>query len=204
MSPKEYIDPSLEDGGEIKFDEDTPLKFQDEQKNIVPDAPFHMRIITYDNDTRFRIEVTMEADLYFFYFAEFEEKTFDDFKNQSGLSINFKDFITSIMKYIHANSQKDPNYTIVLSQGDNCQLGFKQSLEIKQVDLFDVELEPETDEFIRRQIQYRFDKSRADLKAAREQKEDLCRTMRVSEPKSSSSILPKSPVTPPRSPTPRK
>lgn len=200
-----YIDPSLEDGGEIIFDEDTPLKFQDEHHQIVPDAPFHMRMIAYDDGAKCRIEVTMEADLYFFYYAEFDEKTFNEtFKKQSGLSINFREFQKSIKKYIEANSQKDPNYSVVLSQGDNCQLGFKQSLEIKEVDLFDIELEPETDEFIKRQIQYRFDKARADLKVAKEQKEDLCRTMRVNEPKSQGSAVPKSPVTPPRSPTPRK
>ena len=190
-------DPSLEKYGcntptDVIFDEETPLKFQDEKQEIVPDAPFHFRIITYgDKQEKFervRFEVTMEGNLFFFYYCEFDQESYKMFKEDTGISCDLQDFPKKIIEYMNYNLQKDENYSVVLSQVDEtrCILGFKQKLAIKEVELVSLDLDPETDEFVNEQIQYRFDKARANLKKARNEKDDLCKLMNVSD---SSSLL---------------
>jgi len=67
------------------------------------------------------------------------------------------------------NLKKDSNYTVVLSQIDDtkCILGFKQKLVIKEIELVTLDLDPESDKFVNEQIQYRFDKARAELKKSK-------------------------------------
>ena len=181
------VDPSLENGGDVIFDQDTPLKFQDEEQRIVDEAPFHFRIITYgDKSGKFdkvRFEITMEGNLFFFNYAEFDEDEYERFKQETDISVNLQDFPKKIIEYMKLNLDKDENYTVVLSQSndDKYILGFKQRLAIKEVELVAIELYPESDEFVNRQIQYRFDAARQQLKIARNEKEDLCKLMNVNE-----------------------
>ena len=181
------VDPSLENGGDIIYDKDTPLKFQDEDQRIVNEAPFHLRIITYgDRDDKFdkvRFEVTMEGNLFFFYYAEFDDDEYQRFKEDTGLSVDLQEFPKKIIDYMEYVLDKNEKYTVVLSQANDnkCILGFKQRLAIKEVELVSIDLDPESDEFVNRQIQFRFDLARAQLKSARNEKEDLCKLMNVNE-----------------------
>ena len=206
------VDPSLENGGDVIYDKDTPLKFQDEDQRVVNEAPFHFRIITYgDNHDKFdkvRFEVTMEGNLFFFYYAEFDDGEYERFKEETGLSVGLQEFPKKIIDYMNLVLDKNDKYTVVLSQANDnkCILGFKQVLAIKEVELVSIDLDPESDEFVNRQIQYRFDLARAQLKTARNEKEDLCKLMNVNDAspiKAAAAAKSPSKGSPVKSPSPR-
>lgn len=180
------IDPSLAEGGNVIFDKETPFKFQDKESNIIDDAPFHFRIILYNKGEKLekiRFEITMESDLYYFYISELDEPEYNKFKKETGLTCSFEEFPASVVTYMDFNEIKDPDYSVILAQveDDRCELSFQQKLKIKMVDLFVLEFVPESEEFVNRQIQYRFDLARTNLKAAKTEREDLCKMMRVND-----------------------
>lgn len=180
---KELIDPSLLHGGEVVYDYECPLKFQDQESKILLDAPFHFRIIIYGPEKHFeriRFEVTMESDLFFFYCCEYDQPTYERLRKDARLTCDFANFPKHIIQLMQFNIDKHPDYHVVFSQveDDKCVLSFQQVLAIKLCPLFEISFYPESDDFVNSQIQYRFDLARGNLRAAQTEREDLCKVMK--------------------------
>ena len=185
------VDPSLSKEGDVIYEKDVLLKFKDREGKIIEDAPFHLRIIIYSTEEqlkqetkkrefyKIRMEMTLEADIFFFIYTEIDSNTYDQLAEQYNLTCGFFDFPDQFITYMGYNDVKDENYPVEFSEkteGDFV-LSFSQKLEIRNIHLFDVHFFFESDDFIKRQIQYRFDFSRESLRNAREERSELVAQM---------------------------
>jgi len=179
-------DPSLLKGGKIIFDRLLPL-YSEENQSKDPEM-FRIRMILYpSNETfeRFRIEISSEADIFLFFKSEFDNDSFNSYKGQMGLTCEFHDFPGQVIKLLSKESNKDGEKYCIFLQAiseNECTLIFKQVLMIKKVDLFEIRFTPDTDEFLKSQIQYRYDMARAELKREQSQKADLLKIIKVKDP----------------------
>ena len=212
----ELIDPSLTDGGDVVYDKDILLDYRDENDTLIENAPFHLRLILHYTDQikeekknkldKFRFEITMDANIFFFYICEMDENYYQNFAKDAGIAINFSSFPNQVIQYIDSVQSKCQNITVEFCSKteDEYVISFSQTLSIRKINLFELHFSPESDDFINKQVQYRYDLTIKNLKEAKEERAEVTGMIKTTKenfivktpPRNSPSVTQKSPVSP--------
>lgn len=185
------LDPSLQEGGEIIFDSELLLCFitpneQNEQRQS--EVPVRFKIIKREGDEgveMVRVELSSDSDLFMYYESKFTEAEFEALQEQQDLKISFDKFPDTLTEILSTIGNKSSEFSIEFTTKDDETAGtlkFVQQLKFKNVEIFSLEFTEPKDDFVRNQIQYRFNALQADLKAARSDLSDLCAMLKIKNP----------------------
>ena len=182
------LDPSVRDGGRVYFDKEIPLQVFPEQDQEEPEVIItRMKIILFRNDQELetvRMELTTELDLFFLYEANYNEASFNQLKDEQKLEITFDEFPQLMADILEQYAQNSEEYFVTFKQNNQPSgiLLFQQRLRFKSIDIFALEFVPAQDDYVKDQIQYRYNATRADAKAARTELNDLYALLKIKNP----------------------
>ena len=176
-------DPSLEGNKKVFHQRKINLKLK--ENNNETNFECILRFITNSEEelNYLRIEITLENDLFFFVKSEFSKKDFSNYQKKKDLSCSFNEFPIEILNLLDKNTPENNDFLINLIKEEDFKytLIFSQKLAIKIVNLFDIEFIGESEEFLKNQIQYRFDLTRSELQQALNQKSELLKMLKSKE-----------------------
>ena len=116
-----------------------------------------------------RIELTQENDIFYVASKTFTEEQFNQkyMKDKKKVKFNFDSFMDNIEKVI---ANVNGNRTAFSAHFENNILKFKQKLQYKKVDLFDIEFDilKRDDEYTEDQAQFRFNQKQTKCDALKE------------------------------------
>lgn len=182
-------DPSLADGGEVVFDKEIPLNIREsddpnaEETRIVR---FKIVLIKDEDDgpREVNIEIFCDNDMFMFYSSKYTPDQFDQVKNNQGLTIEFAQFADMVIESLVQNVEKPEEYQMCFTETSETAglLEFQQKLKFKSVQIFALEFEAVSDEYLKEQIQYRFDVARQGLKEARQELGSVYSMLKIKNP----------------------
>ena len=121
-----------------------------------------------------RIELTKEDDIYFIAMKEFDEKSFREFAKKAKVKFDFNSFANKLELVV---GNVNTNRTVYSAEFKENKLTFKQKLQFKTVQLFQIPfdiLNSEEDEYVDDQAQFRFEEKTALVNSIEEAYNKLC------------------------------
>ena len=181
----DLCDPSLIDGGEIIFNNEIPLRICADGESDEQIVRF--KIITISNDDKLdevRVEISCDSDLFLYFEARYPRAAFVELKSSQNLTIEFEEFADMLIESLTQNVKNKEEYECEFVESSDTEgiLSFKQKLKFKSVDIFALKFEASTNEFVKAQIQYRFNTVHTDLKIARTELGDLYSMLKIKNP----------------------
>lgn len=183
----EIRDPSLCDGAEIAFDNEVPLTIRVDKEEEVKLVRFKIIVIKNKDDelSQVNIEIMCDSDLFLFFESKFTEDVFEKVKQDQALTIKFEEFAGMVIESLTQNVVKPEELEMTFTEsesGDKGLLEFKQKLKFKSVQIFALEFTPVSNEYLKEQIQYRFNFAKAALKSAKTDLNDLYSMLKIKNP----------------------
>lgn len=183
----EIRDPSLCDGAEIAFDNEIPLTIRVDKEEEVKIVRFKIVVVKNKDDelTQVNIEIMCDSDLFLFFESKFTEDVFEKVKKDQELTIEFQEFAQMVIESLTQNAVSPDKFVLLFTEsesGDKGVLEFKQTLKFKAVQIFALEFTPVSNEYLKEQIQYRFNFAKAALKSARTDLNDLYSMLKIKNP----------------------
>ena len=178
-------DPSLKDGGEVIFNNEIPLQIQGEQDSGEQIVRFKIITIGEEDElNEVRVEISCDADLFMFFEAQYPRAEFDNLKKSQNLTIEFEEFAGMLIESLTQNVKNPEEYEVQFRETSETEgiLEFKQKLKFKSVDIFSLKFTASSNEFVKEQIQYRFNSVRTDLKMARTELSDVYSMLKIKNP----------------------
>jgi hypothetical protein len=158
-------DPSVSEGFAIVFNNEVPIKFPD------ADVPRIVRVRVLEKResddapvSGIRLELRREDRVEFCLTSSFEERDYTTFKKQNRLSVEFDKFSQSLIDLFTRSVKQPRDYKIQFEEDD--QLVFIQSLRLRAVEVFRLSFKPVSDDFVRKQVQFRFNTLKMELQRA--------------------------------------
>jgi hypothetical protein len=159
-------DPSVGPGDEVVYHEEFSLEYRIESLDSESSGSFiHFRIITRHSADRsgleqVKFEIFNDTDLYFFIESVFDAPKFEQLKASGDLLVEFEDFPHEVTKLLHDSqmSNSDVNATLYEAQDGSRRLEFNQLLELRAVEIFKLQFDQASPEFVDNQAQYRYEK----------------------------------------------
>jgi hypothetical protein len=182
------IDPSVLAGYTIFFNREVILFFffQDEadaEKRIV-----RVRILEKKDKEgtleELRIEISTEKDLAFSLECIIGPSEFLEIQQQSHLRIEFHEFANSVADLLKRSVENAKEYQVKFIQGKDYggSLAFYQTLRLRAVEVFRLAFVQSSDEFVRNNVQYRFNKLKVDLMQKTQEFEEQMRKLESKNP----------------------
>jgi hypothetical protein len=180
-------DPSLGEGGECVFDKEIPVEIRSWEGEESEAILVRIKVIIHAEDgglRQLRIELTSENDVFFLYESTFTAQDYADLQSKQKLKIDFDRFPQVLVNIIAKNVDSKGEFTLAFLQDarNHGVLIFQQNLQFKSVEIFSLEFVPAQDEFVRDQIQFRYNLARSELKAARAELSDLYSMLKIKNP----------------------
>jgi hypothetical protein len=162
-------DPSVEDGGEVVFDDELTLEFR-----VDGSAQWlvHFRIITRSSDDvagrrleQVRFEIFTDADVYFYAQSVIDAEQFAQLKIDGELLVDFEDFPREVERLLRESQAAQSEMIVTYERDDDGvqSLEFRQQLELTAVPIFSLKFEAPGGEFLHQQAQYRYERLGYDL-----------------------------------------
>ncbi|OHS96500.1 hypothetical protein TRFO_09876 [Tritrichomonas foetus] len=164
------MDPTILAGYKIKFDKEVKIAIADSQNSQNEEIRIiRVRIAekTENNNlSEVRIELEDNLDVGFFNECTITASEFDQLQSSNRLRVNFKDFTNSIKDLLEKSVKTPESYQLIFKQDDDYggDLTFIQSLKLRRVVVFSLHFVLSPHDFIRTQVQYRFNKVKLELK----------------------------------------
>ena len=113
-----------------------------------------------------RLEIEDDQNVSFFIESQIDENLFNELQNANRLRIGFDEITKSIIDLLEKSVKQENNYKIVFRQDKDFggTLTFLQSLKLRNVTIFSLNFRIASSEFIRLQVQYRFNKVKHNLR----------------------------------------
>lgn len=186
------LDPSLADGSKSVFDREVPIEVRSESNgNMDLFAPMmesiRVRILTQGTEESFtsvRIELSSETDLFFHNVHTFHIETFDAFKLDQKLTVDFFDFPGVLIRMLNAVIKDPKTFLAVLSiQLDSTgKLDFIQNMDYKYVDLLTLPCKQSEDDVIQRQITFRYNSLKQKYAIVQSRLHEVNNTLKTKNP----------------------
>lgn len=141
------------------------ITFQDKKEN---EEIVRFRIFckgSPSNPDEVRIEMTMDTNVCLFLECTVTSDDFSTIKQQNKLRVEFNNFVPSVVDLLERSVKKsdDPKgeqYLVQFKQDQdyNGTLVFLQKLKLRIVEVFTLHFDVSAEDFVRKQVQYRFNK----------------------------------------------
>jgi hypothetical protein len=132
--------------------------------------------------SRVRLELTSEADLFFFFEAEYSDADYAALRAAQDLSIDFAQFAPTLAEILAAARQADSGFALTFAAGPRPSLLIRQALKFKTVAVFELAFARGADALVRERIQARYDGARAEVASVRADLGTICAMLKIKNP----------------------
>lgn len=192
LAALEEMDPALADGFKVAYDREVPLelRLQDvtaEQQDIGTLENIRIRILLQGDPQKphvIKLELTSEADLFFFYTSIIDEAYFQKLKDEQKLNVDFTGLLSLLLKMSN-NCQKEPQnyFSVFFMQRDGqARLDFIQNMEFKFLELLSLDFIASPEEVIRQNISFRYSLLKAKSQVLQTRLKDISTILKVKNP----------------------
>jgi hypothetical protein len=163
------MDPSMLAGYRIIFNKEINLFFAYPGETELDKRIVRFRILekgeSVDVLEEIRIEISTEKDIAFALECTIKAGDFEEIQAKNHLRIEFKGFSNSISDLLVRSVQNAKEYQVKFEQGADYggDLIFYQTLRLRAVEVFRLTFVQSSDDFVRSNVQYRFNKLMIDL-----------------------------------------
>ena len=186
------LDPSLADGLRSVFDREVPMEIRSETNgNLDILSPMmesiRVRVFTHGSDETFsciRIELSSETDLFFHNVHSFSLDTFESFKAEQKLTVDFFEFPGVLIRMLNAIIKDPKIFLAVLSlHADGTgKLDFIQNMDYKYVDLLTLPFKQSEEDVIQRQITFRYNSLKQKYAIVQSRLHEMSNTLKTKNP----------------------
>lgn len=162
------FDPDAIEGYVESFNKEIPLTFKNGDEKTVS-MVVRIRVLQKgdsENLESIKIEMFNDEDLTFFQECIIEKEQFSEMREKTlkNCRIEFEKMPSSIIELLENSVRKAEQYSIqYLEKGGSGSLLFMQSLRLRSVEIFRLEFQASSDEFTKKQAQFRFRKLQIEL-----------------------------------------
>lgn len=167
-------DPSLKEGYTFVFEKELPMDLKIENKKGKKDICSYegimfkvLKMESYSNSipSHIKIEIYSESDLFFNFTSIVDEEIFKVMKEKQFLTIDYKDFITLLEKLCENCLNDTEIFTInfIMKKKGEASLEIIKKIDVKYIDLLKIEFINSSDEYIMKQMLYRYGSLKAKL-----------------------------------------
>ena len=105
-----------------------------------------------------RVEILYDQDVGFFLECAVDSSAFQSIAKENNLNVNFSQFEQSLIEMIEKSIKKPEiiQLRLILGNDYNGKLIFRQTLRLRSIDVLSLQFQTAPSEFIRSQVQYRF------------------------------------------------
>ncbi|KAK8895599.1 hypothetical protein M9Y10_024069 [Tritrichomonas musculus] len=168
------FDPTMLIGYDLRFTCDSKVQISlenqenqenQEQESKESDPEFRtLRFRVFDKGgegiglEEIRVEIFHEKDVGFFLECVIDNTGFQKIVTENNLQVNFSQFEQSLIEMIEKSVKKPDliHLRLKLTDDYNGVLTFRQTLRLRSIDVFSLQFQTASSEFIRSQVQYRF------------------------------------------------
>ena len=167
FSKLDIQDPSLKEGYKLVFEKEIPMDIKLENKKGKKDISefegimfkvLKIQSTSQSVPSHIRIELYSENDLFFHFTSILDEEIFKVMKEKQDLTITYKEFIP-LLEELCDNCLKYPDSYIailVMKKKGEASLDFIKEIDVKFIQLLKMEFVNSSDDFIIKQMLYRF------------------------------------------------
>ena len=182
----EIYDPSLRDGGKIIFNNEVPVEFRSDETKQSEMVILRFKIIEIkekDQLSLLVIELTSESNIFFLFELTFNNEDFNQFKKEQKMETEFAEFPQVLIEILTEVAKQTDVFNINFTlKKDHGSLNIQQILKFKTVDIFSLGFIPAPDDYVRDQIQYRYNTVRMEAITARAELNNLYSMLKIKNP----------------------
>lgn len=162
------FDPTILIGYDLRFTCDAKVQIlmdngQNEEEDSEPEyRTLRFRVFDKAGDVvgleEIRVEILYDQDVGFFLECAVDNNAFQNIAKENHLNVNFSQFEQSLIEMID-KSVKKPDIIclrLILGSDYSGKLTFRQTLRLRSIDVLSLQFQSASSEFIRSQVQYRF------------------------------------------------
>ena len=162
------FDPTMLIGYDLRFTCDAKVQIffeNDHEEEEISDSEsrtLRFRVFDKGGDVvgleEIRVEVLSDKDVGFFLECIVDNTAFQNIVTENNLQVNFSQFEQSLIELIEKSIKKPDiiQLTLRLTNDYSGKLTFHQTLRLRSIDVFSLQFQTASSEFIRSQVQYRF------------------------------------------------
>jgi len=185
-------DPSLAQGHRALYDRQVMIEVRRGNDPKVGSSGgelkrFNVKVLLLGEDDApesIRIELSSEEDLFFHYSSTTDSHSFDHLRTRQKLMIQFQSYAGVLIKTLNRCIAEPHKFMSVLHIGQQGKgrLNFVQNMEYKFVDLLSIRFQKSFDDFIHRQVNYRYKIMKEEVERMKCKLEGLTNTVRLRNP----------------------
>ena len=177
------MDPTTLEGYSIRFNKEIRVIFNNEEITV------RFRIFERgDNESleEVRIEMLIDSNVGLFLVSTVTAKDFDKIKAENRLRVDFFDFTKSVIDLLERSVKHRDETFIHFEQNEDFSgdLTFSQKLKLRKVKVFGLHFEMESEDFMRKQIQFRYNRIKHEMKLKDEEINKTFHRLKEKNPKS--------------------
>lgn len=198
------LDPSLSDGFKCIYEKEVPIEIRtvigpsrealSEDISTPLQETIKLKILTkggelnHSNEiagcTNVRMEFSSESDLFFHYYSSFASDTFDAYKEQQRLMIDFLELPHILVKMMNACIREPQSYLAILAlyPDGSGKLEMIQNMEYKHVELLSLSCRQSEDEIVQRQITFRYNSLKQRMLSLQSKLQDINSMVKTKNP----------------------
>ncbi|KAL4463056.1 hypothetical protein ABPG72_009199 [Tetrahymena utriculariae] len=166
---QDYMDPNLLENGAFQYfskqaQVELRLMQEDMSEKIIGEEKIHIRVFGQSADKKnlnwFKIELTSDVDIFFTYIKQFDYNTFQQFKFEEQIQVDFEQFPNNLLNIINSSiNQQNEKIVFLMEIGKPVgNLVFLQDLGHKNMLLLSMQMDLATQEQVKQNIMYRYSK----------------------------------------------
>ena len=188
------FDPTILEGYSFVFSQSvrTAIIFEDEQPDF---RQLEYRIFEKRNEdglNEIKIEIMDDKEVGLLLICVLTQEEYENLIEEKNLKVDFSQFTQSLIDLImrglskqneeRAKKQDNIDIQLLLSEDYSGKLVFLQSLRLRSVEVFSLDLHPATNDFIRAQVQYRFNQMKLKIDKERSEYETKLERLKSKNP----------------------
>jgi hypothetical protein len=129
-----------------------------------------------------RIELSSDADLFFFFESEYSEANYGELRDAQELTIDFAQFAPTLVEILNSSKKPEAGFTFAFREDPSPSLSIQQALKFKTVKVFNLAFTGGSDEAVKERIQTRYNEARAEVAAIRADLDGIYSMLKIKNP----------------------
>jgi Centriolar protein SAS N-terminal len=197
FSPLDELDPSLSDGFHLVYDREVPIEIRQaeggdnstqqgqSQQGVIESIKVKVLIVGADDSpSSIRVELSSEADLFFYYNHVIDESSYLSIKATQNLIVDFNNYASILIRMLNSCIREPHVYLAVFSliSEQEGKLDLIQNMEYKYVELLSCSFVRSPIEVVQNQISYRYNSMKQRLSVMQARVHDIVTLVKTKNP----------------------
>ncbi|GMH36171.1 hypothetical protein BSKO_04039 [Bryopsis sp. KO-2023] len=186
------LDPSLVEGYRLFYEREVPLELRTYDGTSFPTEvgtleALRVKVLIAGDAKRpdaIRVELSSENNLFFNFIHETTKEGFSDLQESQRLMIEFPEYSQLILRLLNCCLKEPHSFlgVMVFTRDKMARLDFIQNMEHKFVELLSLKFTESNEEFVRRQITYRYNNMKSKLAIMHAKLADVNAMVKIKNP----------------------